>query len=119
MPAKQNRVTRGDDYRRAVRAGSRVGGAMCITHAVFHSPETPARFGFIVSKAVGGAVTRNFVRRRLKTIADRHLAAGLTGADIVFRALPASAEATFAQLEAEASRSIERLVQRRDRESSR
>lgn len=110
MPAWQNRVTRGDDYRRTVRTGRRVGGAFCIVHAVFRSPDDPARFGFIVSKAVGNAVTRNLVRRRLKTIADRSLQAGFTGYDIVIRALPMSAEASFAELEHEAERSLARAV---------
>lgn len=120
MPARQHRVTRGDDYRRIVRNGNRVGGAYCITHAVLHVPdaeEHPARFGFIVSKAVGNAVTRNLVRRRLKSIVDRRLAAGFTGADVVFRALPASATAPFAELEAEVGRALERV--RRPRHSRR
>ena len=51
-----------------------------------------SRVGFVVSKAVGGAVVRNRVKRRL-----RHLVAGeLAGAptavrDVVVRALPAAA----------------------------
>lgn len=113
MPAKRNLVTRGDDYRRTVRTGYRVGGAYCITHAVFRAPEDPARFGFIVSKAVGNAVVRNRVRRRLKAIADRNLQAGLSGCDIVFRALPASATAPFAELEREVARSLTRLQHKR------
>jgi len=114
VPARQHRVTRGDDYRRIVRNGNRVGGAYCITHAVLHVPDDsevrPARFGFIVSKAVGNAVTRNLVRRRLKTIADRRIAEGFAGADVVFRALPASADAAFSELEREVVRSLERVL---------
>ena len=110
MPARRHRITRGDDYRHVVRNGNRVGGAYCITHAVLHVHEDrPARFGFIVSKAVGGSVTRNLVRRRLKAIVERRLAEGFSGADVVFRALPASAEAPFAELEREVTRSLTRL----------
>lgn len=83
---------------------------MCITHAVFHVPENPARFGFIVSKAVGNAVTRNRVRRRLTTIVERRIQSGMTGVDVVFRALPASASADFSTLESEVNRSLDRLV---------
>ncbi|MBN9613251.1 MAG: ribonuclease P protein component [Actinobacteria bacterium] len=118
MPARQHRVTRGDDYRRIVRNGNRVGGAYCITHAVLHvqnQAEAPARFGFIVSKAVGNAVTRNLVRRRLKSIVERRLAEGYSGADVVFRALPASADAGFADLEREVSRSLQRVLQPRSK----
>lgn len=110
MPAWQNRVTLGDDYRGAVRTGRRVGGAFCIVHAVFRSPEKPVRFGFIVSKAVGNAVVRNLVRRRLKTVADRSIQSGLVGYDIVIRALPASAEASYVQLEQEVVRSLDRAI---------
>lgn len=118
MPARQNRITRGDDYRRIVRTGYRVGDANCVVHAVFRAPAEgePARFGFIVSKAVGNAVQRNLVRRRLKTIADRHILAGLTGVDIVIRAQPSSLQAPFAELEAEFERSLQRLRRKqRDR----
>jgi len=91
-----------------------VGGAYCITHAVLHVHEAqPARFGFVVSKAVGGAVTRNLVRRRLKAIVERRLAEGFVGADVVFRALPASAAAPFAELEREVTRSLTRVQGRR------
>ena len=109
MPAKRHRVTRGDEYRRVVRSGYRVGGALCITHAVLRAPGEPARFGFIVSKAVGNAVTRNLVRRRLKTLAERRIAAGMTGVDVVFRALPPIADAPFAELDAAVTRALNRV----------
>jgi ribonuclease P protein component len=109
MPARLHRITRGEDYRSTVREGRRVGGAYCVTHAVSRTREDPARFGFIVSKAVGGAVVRNLVRRRLKSIVDRRIASGFAGYDVVFRALPASATAPFAELEREVGRSLDRI----------
>lgn len=116
MPARHHRVTRGDDYRRIVRTGNRVGGAFCITYAVRRSGgpdgQDPARFGYIVSKAVGNAVTRNLVRRRMKTVSDELLREGLTGIDIVFRALPAAANAPFAELHRELRRGVARVRER-------
>ena len=110
MPAKTHLVTRGDDYRYIVRKGNRVGGANCITHAVLHVENgRPARFGFIVSKAVGNAVTRNLVRRRLKSIVDLRLAAGFRGADVVFRMLPRSADVSFQELKEETNRALDRI----------
>ena len=50
------------------------------------------RFGFIVSKAVGNAVHRNLVRRRLKAISSAYLSTLKPGTDIVIRALPGSAQ---------------------------
>lgn len=109
MPARQHRITRGEDYRRIVRSGRRVGGALCIAHAVFRSQDTPARFGFIVSKAVGNAVVRNLVRRRMKSIAEHQIQAGVVGVDVVFRMMPPSASASFAELEAETARAMRRV----------
>lgn len=114
MPSRQNRITRGDDYRRVVRSGHRVGDANSVVHAVFRAPgDGPTRFGFIVSKAVGNAVQRNLVRRRLKTIAERQIRAGLESTDVVIRALPGSLHAPFATLEGEIDRSLTRLQRRR------
>ncbi|MHA3685433.1 ribonuclease P protein component [Leucobacter sp. HY1910] len=124
MPARQHRITRGEDYRRTVRTGRRVGGAYCITHAVFSAPDTsvaqggtstPARFGFIISKAVGNAVTRNLIRRRFKTIVERQLASGIAGVDIVFRVFPKVTEASFEELEAEVTRALARVTRDRER----
>ena len=50
-----------------------------------------SRVGFVVSKAVGGAVVRNRVKRRLRHLVAQQLAAAPTGVDVVVRALPASA----------------------------
>lgn len=87
-----------------------MGGANCITHAVLHvSADQPARFGFIVSKAVGNAVTRNLVRRRMKSIVEQRLAAGFTGADVVFRVLPHAARVPFNELKAETNRALDRV----------
>ncbi|ADJ26056.1 ribonuclease P protein component [Dehalogenimonas lykanthroporepellens BL-DC-9] len=55
------------------------------------------RYGFVVSRKVGGAVVRNMVRRRLKEIIrGQNL---MPGYDIVFIARQTSARATYAQLE--------------------
>ncbi|GAA1321967.1 hypothetical protein GCM10020360_24350 [Nonlabens tegetincola] len=109
-------MTRGDDYRRVVRTGDRVGGAYCITYAVpraVDGPEPqPVRFGYIVSKAVGNAVTRNLVRRRLKSISDELIAEGLGDLDVVFRALPKAAQADFTELRSETRRAIGRVRSR-------
>lgn len=65
-----------------------------------------SRYGFVVSKALGGAVVRNKVKRRLREITRR-----LTiqeGWDLVFIAKKGAAEANFSQL----VRSAECLVQK-------
>ncbi|WP_327007224.1 ribonuclease P protein component [Dactylosporangium sp. NBC_01737] len=58
----------------------------------------PARAGFVVSKAVGNAVVRNLVKRRLRHLIRSHMAALPSASMIVVRALPASASASFEDL---------------------
>lgn len=72
----------------------------------------PVQVGFTVSKAVGNAVTRNRVKRRLRHLTREHLLAleGLPGrAALVVRALPASAEASYATLGADLGRTLDRV----------
>ncbi len=83
------RLRNSDDFRVCVRGGVRVSRRTLVVHAL-RTPYPPSRAGFIVSKAVGNAVTRNRVKRRL-----RHLMADALPAtpsvDVVVRALPAAA----------------------------
>lgn len=55
--------------------------------------------GFAVSKAVGGAVVRNRVKRRLRAIVAGELASLPLGSKVVVRALPAAAGADFSRLQ--------------------
>ena len=63
-----------------------------------------ARIGFVVSKAVGPAVVRNLVKRRLRAIVSEMRLE--PGSDLVVRALPSSATATFLELESELARLV-------------
>jgi ribonuclease P protein component len=68
----------------------------------------PARFGFIVSRQVGGAVVRNTIRRRLKAVCFESLGAVTPGSEVVIRALPSAATASFSDLRAEVVRCLAR-----------
>ena len=54
--------------------------------------------GFVVSRAVGGATTRNLVRRRLRHAVAPRIAELPRGSRLVLRALPASASASYDEL---------------------
>ena len=86
------------DFRR-VRAGGRAWANRGLTLLVAPNALPHNRYGFVVSKRVGKAVTRNLVKRRLREIL-RHLdRAGRIppGHDLALIARPALAEASFAE----------------------
>lgn len=58
----------------AAAKGAKAQGAAFVVQARDRGDAAPARFGFTVSKKVGGAVERNRVRRRLREIVRRHAA---------------------------------------------
>ena len=60
-----------------------------------------SRFGFSIKKALGGAVVRNRIRRRLREIARLHREELPAGWDIVIHPKSAVARASFAGLRAE------------------
>lgn len=89
LPASA-RLRSSDDFRTTVRRGRRIGRPTLVLHVVSR-PDTITRAGFVVSKAVGGAVTRNRVKRRLRHLVAARLTGTGTGLDVVVRALPAAA----------------------------
>lgn len=60
-----------------------------------------SRFGISVKKALGSAVVRNRIRRRIREILRRNRSEYPTGWDIVFHPRRSVAEAPFTPLEAE------------------
>jgi ribonuclease P protein component len=68
------------------------------------------RVGLIVSKAVGTAVTRTLVKRRLRS-AVRELLDQLEPADVlVIRATPAAATASYAELSRDLGRCVQKVM---------
>ena len=100
MLAAAQRLRRSADFAAAIRGGRRVGRGTLVVHLLLEEPAqaTTARAGFVVSKAVGGAVVRNKVRRRLRHLVRPLLADLPDGSSLVVRALPAAAGASFSTL---------------------
>lgn len=95
------------DIRRALKEGVRSGDRLLLMSAL-RTDRDHSRLGLAVSKRVGGSVTRNRVKRRLRE-AFRELAKSSEGNwDIVMSARPSAAEANFHELQ----RSTLRLAQR-------
>ena len=69
----------------------------------------PPRAGFVVSKAVGPAVVRNRVKRRLRHLVAERLDRLPRGAVLVVRALPPAAGAHAADLARDLDSALARL----------
>jgi len=79
-----------------------------VTYVGTSDDSSVPRFGFIVSRQVGSAVTRNTIRRRLKAVCAEALPSIRGGASIVIRALPSAATIDYSTLRAEVVRCLER-----------
>jgi len=86
------------DFSHTVRSGVRNGRRNLVLYVVSTSPDAPSQVGFIVAKTVGNAVTRNLVKRRLREIVVETIRSHPYGVNVVVRALPASADATWGEL---------------------
>jgi len=75
-------------------------------------PDRVSRFGISVKKALGGAVVRNRIRRRIREILRRNRTEIPTGWDIVIHPRRSVAEAPFAPLEAELVRLLRGIKQK-------
>jgi len=101
--AAAQRMRRSADFAATIRGGRRAGRGTVVVHLLLDEPAlaSTACAGFVVSKAVGNAVVRNKVRRRLRHLVRPLLGDLPDGSSLVVRALPAAAEASFATLDAD------------------
>lgn len=111
MLARANRLVRAEDYRNTVRRGRRSGTGNTVVYVIHRAEATVPRFGFIVSKAVGNAVIRNTIRRRLKSVCRALVDTVGADTDMVIRALPTATDASWAQLHDEVAGAVARGVQ--------
>lgn len=125
MLPQQSRMRRAEDFRRVLRTGRRAGGSVLTGHLLLPvGPDgavgtpgevlsgDPAKVGFVVSRAVGSAVVRNRVKRRLRELMRGRLASLPRGCLLVLRAHPAAASARQADLAADLDLVIGRLLRR-------
>jgi ribonuclease P protein component len=99
--AAARRLRRRDDFTAVVRRGRRGTRGVLVVHLL---PEraadlaAPARAGLIIPRAVGSAVERNLVRRRLRHLLRARLAGLPPTTDLVVRAQPGAARRAYGEL---------------------
>lgn len=102
LPA-ESRMRRSAEFQLTVRRGTRAGRRLLTGHLLVGSRDEAQAplVGFVVSKAVGNAVVRNKVRRRLRSVLRGYLPTLPGGSLLVVRAHPQAAAARQADLAAE------------------
>lgn len=113
LPAK-HRLTDAGSYRHVIRTGRRAAAPTMVLHLAapdpIGEPTLGPRVGFVVSKPVGNAVTRNRVQRRLRHLVRQQLQVLPDSCALVIRALPAAAVAPSAELDADLRRCLRRVT---------
>ena len=94
--------------------GARAGSTLIVVHANQADARAgqPPRVGFVVSKAVGGAVVRNRTKRRLRALMASRVDLLPFGVDVVVRANPVAAQANSSSLGAELDGLLARVTAR-------
>jgi ribonuclease P protein component len=115
-----NRLRRRRDFATAVRRGRRAGRSSVVVHLSVDpaGDPKPSRVGFVVGRLVGGAVTRNAIRRRLRHLMRERLDLLPPGALLVVRATPAAASASYPQIAADLDNALARVLADRARSNS-
>lgn len=91
------------DFRQTIRSGKRSARPTLVAHVVPYGAGVPGggghtSVGFVVSKAVGPAVVRNRVKRRLRHLMRDRIEHLPPGSRLVIRALPESARHSSSSL---------------------
>ena len=104
---KRARLLKHADFERVYQTGKR---HFCGNLTFFFIPTTPnpaeenrvrVRVGLTVGRALGGAVERNRIKRRVRAAVRKHLQELLSPVDIVINPKKSAANVDFAQLEKE------------------
>lgn len=91
-------MRRSADFQQTVRRGARAGRDTLVVHLTTTTDPGPPAVGLVVSRAVGNAVTRNRVKRRLRALVAARLQGLPPGSLLVVRAQPPAAASTSDEL---------------------
>ena len=116
MLATAQRLRRRGEFAAAVRGGRRAGRGVIVVHLVVPEPGAKPtrgpRAGFVVPKAVGGAVDRNRVKRRLRHLVRSRLGELPPGTDLVVRTQPGAADRSSTELAVDLDAALEAALRR-------
>jgi len=105
-----HRLSGSAQFSLAIRTGRRAGSGTLVVHLARPDSGDRPRVGFVVSRSVGNAVTRNRVKRRLRELVRVQADALPNGSVLVVRALPPSAGAAYAELRSDLAGCLTRVT---------
>ncbi|GMA35750.1 ribonuclease P protein component [Demequina litorisediminis] len=100
-----SRMSASTDFQSVMRRGAKSGRATVVVY-LKQTGNAESIAGFAVSRAVGGAVIRNRVKRRLRAIMAEALPGLPVGSAVVIRALPRSADVDYVKLRGDVTEAI-------------
>jgi ribonuclease P protein component len=106
---RKYRLRRNSDFQQVRRSGKFYASSL-MALAFLRNKLDHSRFGFVVSKRLGIAVTRNKIKRRMREATRVRVAKIKPGFDLVLIARQPIGQATFVELE----QSLEKLLQQSD-----
>jgi ribonuclease P protein component len=101
------RLLKRADFQRVYQHGRRHFGRHMTVFFLSNPGERGARIGFTVSRALGGSVQRNRIRRRLREVARLHRAKLCGGVDLVVNPKRSALKAKYEQLSGELAAAFE------------
>jgi ribonuclease P protein component len=110
----EDRLLRRRDFQRSYREGRREHGASAVLHA---APTTGdqgrCRLGITATRKVGGAVTRNLLKRRVREVfRQSESRPGLMGLDLVIHLKPESTKLAFHDMKSDLESLFARMAAR-------
>ncbi|CAB0620024.1 ribonuclease P protein component [Corynebacterium diphtheriae] len=119
MLPSQHKLSNSEQFRATIRKGKRAGRSTVVLH--FYAEATAGnlatvggpRFGLVVSKAVGNAVTRHRVSRQLRHVVIAMKDQFPASSHVVVRVLPPAAAASSEELRADVQAALDKLNRKR------
>lgn len=108
---KTARLLKHADFERVYEQGRRQFAGHLTAFYLRREGNGPSRVGFTVSRALGGAVTRNRIRRRLREAVRLSQALLPPGHDVVINPKRSAEKADFSELREQVARAFEKIAQ--------
>ncbi|HKS74729.1 MAG TPA: ribonuclease P protein component [Terriglobales bacterium] len=105
--SRQLRLLRHADFERVYKQGRRHFATHMTVFYLRRDGDSNLRVGFTVGRALGGAVERNRMKRRLREAVRLHRPLALMGVDVVINPKKSLLTAGFADIESEITRAFQ------------